>query len=174
MNVILLSGISGSGKNTYINRRFRNSTPVGVSGVAPINGIVCSADDFFEKTGSYVFDPKMLGDAHGECLRKFIDEASFAYEENQSWKVPENLIVNNTNTTIEELAPYVSIASAYKHPIEIVTIMCPPHIAAARSLHINSLDVLKSMHDRLMSRKIPRFWRVKQTTVSEYLSHELA
>lgn len=152
MNVILMSGISGAGKSTYIRKRFGE------------NPIVCSADHYFMQDGVYRFNPKLLPEAHGYCLRQYI---SFCHSEWLSQvDSGHDIIVDNTNTTVEELAPYVSIAAAYKHPIELVTIHCPPEIAAARSLHVNSLPALQAMYARIMDRQIPRFWRIKETHIN--------
>ena len=149
MNIILMSGISGAGKDTYIRGRFKNP-------------IICSADAFFETDEGYSFNPSQLPAAHGACLRKFIEASQLAWDLNSD----EHLIVNNTNLSSEELAPYVAIASAYMHPIELVTVHCQPHIAAARSLHVNAIQVLRNMHDRLMARKLPPFWNMLRTEVN--------
>jgi predicted kinase len=156
MQVILMSGISGAGKDTYIRERF------GIS--CERIAIVCSADDFFQKTGSYIFEPSKLGEAHGECLRKYIDECHLAYEE-QDWRSPEYLVVNNTNLTAEELAPYVAIANAYGHKVEIVTLHCDPKIAAERSLHVRDINILTAMQDKLNNRILPKYWNVLRTFI---------
>ena len=148
MNVILMSGISGAGKDTYIKQRFHEQEP-----------IVCSADHYFNKAEGYVFNPSLLPQAHAACLKKFIEHAMTVRD-------PGYLIVNNTNLSSEELAPYVAIAQAYEHPIELVTVHCQPHIAAARSLHVNAPQILRNMHDRLMARKLPPFWNLKRTEVN--------
>jgi len=155
MQVILMSGISGSGKNTYIKSRFGGDDVVKVF----------SADDYFERDGDYNFDPSQLPFAHGQCLRNFINTVAIAPNGAAGPMTTDVVVVNNTNLTTEELSPYVAIASAYGHPIELVTIHCPPHIAAARSLHVNSFPICKSMHDRLMARKLPPFWKLTQIQV---------
>lgn len=58
MKIVIMSGISGSGKNTYIKNRF------GSSG----NVVVCSADDFFETATGYQFDMSKLSDAHSSMF----------------------------------------------------------------------------------------------------------
>jgi len=162
MQVILMSGISGSGKNTYIVKRFGEK----IGPTTPLNAVVCSADDYFEKTGSYVFDPSKLGEAHGECLRKFVDYCAESFNGGPNgWEMPENLVVNNTNLTTEELAPYVAIAAAYGHKVEIVTLHCDPKVAAERSLHVQDIKALNAMQDRLNNRVIPKFWNVQRTFI---------
>jgi hypothetical protein len=170
MNVILMSGISGAGKDTYIKDRFSDMS---------VLSIVCSADTFFEKDEGYVFNPSLLPQAHAACVRKFIMNCELTYADDHRYgdgsgygygdgydNEGRNLIVNNTNLSSDELAPYVAIAQAYGHPIELVTIHCQPHIAAARSLHVNAIQVLRNMHDRLMARKLPPFWNLKRTEVN--------
>lgn len=150
MKVVLLSGISGAGKDTYIKHRFGNDDVVKVF----------SADDYFMSAEGYKFDPSHLPFAHGQCLRNFINTVAHAGP-----MTTDVVVVNNTNLTTEELAPYVAIASAYEHSIELVTIHCPPHIAAARSLHVNNPSIIKGMHDRLAARKLPPFWKLTQINV---------
>jgi hypothetical protein len=158
MNVVLMSGISGAGKDTYIKERFVQR-PIDVNLVAQ----VCSADDYFMRNGVYTFAPHLLPNAHAKCLRDFTEVVTTPF----SWRdtLPYNLVVNNTNLTTEELAPYVALAAAYGFPVELVTVCCEPHIAAARSHHVNSLPIVRAMHDRLQARKLPSFWKIKETIV---------
>ncbi len=151
MNVILMSGISGAGKDTYLKQRFTREAKV------------VSADDYFMRDGVYTFSPSQLPAAHGKCLRDFNEVISMPVSFHDV--LPHDLVVNNTNLTTEELAPYVALAAAYSFKVELVTIHVEPHIAAARSLHVNAINVLKGMHDRLMARKLPPFWAVKQTDI---------
>ncbi len=59
MKAIILSGISGAGKSTYIDERYPT---------APM----CSADTYFTTDGVYKFDATRLGEVHAQCLRWFI------------------------------------------------------------------------------------------------------
>lgn len=144
MHIVILSGVPGCGKSTYIKNNFDK------------NEIhVVSADHFFEVNGEYKFDYKQLGEAHAACLREYVAtlmDKSVGY-----------LIVDNTNTSAIEMAPYVSLATAYGHTCEIVTLYCDPEIAAARNVHGVPLESIKRMSEAIDQRVIPRFWNVKVT-----------
>lgn len=168
MHVIIMSGISGSGKDTYLKQRFPHafkklSEPMidelideGMS-----LQLICSADHFFEKEGSYKFDVSKLNQAHGECLRDFIDFVQYGFEnENDSI-----IIVNNTNTTNEEIAPYYSIAKAYGATVELVTLVLNPEKAAARNVHNVPLTSCQAMAKRLNQRKLPPFWKFSSEAI---------
>lgn len=102
--VIILRGPSGCGKSTY-RRNMLDTERI----------VFCSSDTYFttEEHG-YVFDPAKLGEAHGHCLREFIWEVSGV-----GGSSPPVVVVDNTNTTIVEIAPYVAIAEAYGYEVEI-------------------------------------------------------
>jgi predicted kinase len=148
--VIILSGVPGSGKSHYIKKQIQG------------NVLVCSADHYFEKTGSYVFDPSKLGQAHGECLRKFAANVS-----DEEGNPNGTLVVDNTNTSAIELAPYVALCQAFEVECELVTVLCDPDIAAARNLHGVPGHAIARMDKAIRSRTLPPFWDVKLTTVEQ-------
>lgn len=90
-------GASGSGKSTWAHSQ---------SGAR-----VVSADNFFMLgDGSYEFDPHRLPDVHQQCLRSFLR----ALEGGE-----EHVIVDNTNTTLVEIAPYYALAEALGYTVEV-------------------------------------------------------
>lgn len=135
MNITIMRGVPGSGKSTYTKGRRK-----------------VSADSFFEVDGEYRFDPRLLPHAHGKCLRDFIDLC----------RNPEGdeLVVDNTGTTIAEIAPYAATALAYGHSIKIITLECDPEVAAARNVHGVPRAAVIAMHKRLQedTAKIPPWW----------------
>ena len=84
--IILVRGISGSGKSTFAKQICNN---------------VASADDYFMKDGEYQFDPKKLKDAHSYCLQKTIDYLDLG----------ESVAVANTFTEEWEMKPYFDLAA---------------------------------------------------------------
>ena len=146
MRVIIMAGVPGSGKSTWVKENHPDA-------------IVCSADSYFVGLGRN-FDPSKLGEAHGECLRKYV-ECIVADE-------PGVLIVDNTNTTVLEMAPYVAIAAAYGVSVEIVEMDCPVGLAAKRNVHNVPMRTCLRMDDNLMSLTFPPFWDVKRTEVKTY------
>ena len=141
--VTILRGIPGSGKSTWAkqNRKF---VPV------------CSADDFWygdpENPHEYRFDFRKLGEAHGACLRKFVHLTSLG----------SDVVVDNTNTTAVEMAPYIAWGLAQGYEVEIIRIDCPTHVAAQRNIHGVPLDSVHRMKLALDHTALPPFWTKEQ------------
>jgi len=85
-NLIILRGVSGSGKTTFCDL---------IGG----NKIVCCADDFFlGPHGNYIFDITKLGFAHKWCQQRF-DKALL------NEKI-DTIVIANTNTKTGEWSYY--------------------------------------------------------------------
>ncbi|MEK7764912.1 MAG: AAA family ATPase [bacterium] len=150
--MVILVGPSGSGKSTYVR------------GLGPCT--VCSADAYFlDSRGKYAFDFHRLSEAHGQCLRGYVRHLQDGTPNN----VP--LVVDNTNCTLVELAPYVALALAYDRPLEIrapgvskemLTEDEPAPVAewAARNTHGVPLQGVQRQWDNLKKtwREWPRHW----------------
>lgn len=145
-DVIIMSGISGSGKDTYIQKHYPDID-------------VCSADDhFLDDCGGYHFDPSKLDEAHQACLRLFL-----SWIQDDSMSSP--IVVNNTNLTSEEIAPYYAIAKAHNCNVVLVTIWEDPHLCAQRNLHGVGEVVCHMMNKRLKERRLPSFWQFDSVSV---------
>lgn len=142
MKVIILRGIPGAGKSTWIEKNIR------------IDHRVVSADHHFvdPETGGYKFDPTQLGVAHARCLRKFVQHLE---DLPQSWTV----VVDNTNTTAVEISPYYALAEAFRCDVEIVTLHCDPDVAARRNVHGVPGSTVYPMDRRLRAEVLPPRWR---------------
>lgn len=158
MKVVIISGISGAGKSTWIKGQswFDNAN-------------VHSADSFFMNDGAYKFDASKLGEAHGACMRDFIHGCHTGWRAKEVGGNMENPIVevvDNTNLSVEEIAPYYAVAKAYGYKVELVTLWVDPSIAVLRNVHNVPIRTLERMYDNLMSRKLPRFWDLKESHYS--------
>ena len=137
--VIILSGISGSGKSTYARHTYPGA-------------VVCSADKF---PGLYVngeIQFAKLSDAHNACLRNF----TVALLEGAPV-----IVVDNTNTTATEIAPYAAMALAFGATLEILTIECDADTAHGRNLHNVPRGGVEAQAERLATRDLPPWWPVR-------------
>jgi len=140
--VTILVGVPGSGKSHH---------------TASLTGaVVVSADHYFVELGggTYAFDPSKLGAAHGQCLRRYTE----ALQRGEA-----HVVVDNTNTTLLEMSPYISLALAYGYRVEIVRVTCDPAVAAARNTHGVPEGAIRAMHERITATfqtGLPPFWPV--------------
>ena len=137
--IVILRGISGSGKSTYAKKL---ESQVVKEGGEPYR---VSADQYFLSGGGYAFDPAKLPEAHNSCLRRYMAGANDIYRELGHIDL---IIVDNTNTQLWEMAPYVAIAEAYNIPYEIVHVVCPVEVALERNAHNVPEDTLRKQADR--------------------------
>jgi hypothetical protein len=112
---------------------------------------IFSADDFHTVNGIYQYDPKRAGEAHDWCLRCYI---SAVFVEKRC----PLFIVDNTNTTLMELAPYVRIAQALGHDYVIKYHMCPVSRAMRRNTHKVPVNTILAMHKNLQEQIVPSYW----------------
>lgn len=156
-NCIILCGVSGAGKSTW-SKKYLDVHP---------DTHVCSADQYFTKGGEYKFDPSQLGKAHDYCLRNFIISCTLG--SSLYWEGKDNevfdIIVDNTNTTMDEIAPYYRVAKALDYQVELVNLWVDSKLAAARNVHSVSERSIVQMQKRLSERVIPKYWELK---VSNY------
>ncbi len=154
--VIVMQAVSGAGKSTWIKTNYPDAGQHGSERT------VVSADFFFETDyGVYEFDFTKLSDAHGKCFRDFVEYVQRGHH--------ELIIVDNTNTTVSELAPYCAAALAYGHELEIVTLRCDPVVAAKRNTHGVPESSVHAMHNRMIEHiaLIPPYWpRVEYNTTN--------
>jgi len=145
MKTTILCGIPGSGK-TFSTQAGDTPTPI------------VSADHYFIFNGEYRFDPSKLGEAHGQCLRYFIARV----------RAGEDVIVDNTNTGVAEIAPYMSIALAYGAEVEVKVFLADPEVCAKRNTHGVPLKACQGMHARLLAtlEAYPPFW-AKPTIIKQ-------
>lgn len=153
--VKIMRGCSGSGKSTYQKKHFPKA-------------YVCSADDYWlDENGNYKFDVSKHGESHAWCLRKFIDmivainhdEVDFEFDPDEEHLI----VVDNTNTTVAELAPYAAIGTAYGWDVEIVTIDVDTDTAHPRNVHNVPQKTVHGQRRNLVANTsmIPKWWKHK-------------
>ncbi len=125
-SVVLLRGVSGSGKSTVANLFAEPK-------------VVVSADAYFEKNGGYDFDPSKLGHAHNECKNNFecaLRDPSI-----------KNIIVSNTNTKPSDYQYYIETARQYG--VKVISLVIEKRHEGV-NIHNVPDFVLDRQHDSLM------------------------
>jgi len=142
-SVIIMRGIPGSGKTTFLRTRFSDYT-------------VVSADHYRMKEGKYVFKPEDTPYCHNCCLMEFL---SLLKEKH------DKVAVDNTNTRVFEIAPYYRLAEAFGYDVRIVYLPCCPLQAAKRNVHDVPPETVMAMS--LQMEALPTHWKqITQIIVS--------
>lgn len=145
--VTLLRGVPGSGKSTYVQAHMPDA-------------LVVSADAYFVRDGIYQFNPAKLPQAHAACLRVFVQALQGCVGQ---------VVVDNTNTTVAEVAPYAALALAYGYELEVVNLQVNPAVAAARNVHGVPAASVEAMAQRLAveTPRLPPWWPQRTVVLSE-------
>lgn len=149
MKVIIMRGIPGSGKSTFArNYELRSSTKT----------VIVSADDYFkQQDGSYNFVPEKIGEAHAQCADSFW----FFLRQDKELR-NGTLIVDNTNTSVWEIAPYYQTAITYKQDPEILLVHCDPQLVfdnRNRNTHNVPRGKIWQMYQNILTEKLPPHWK---------------
>ncbi len=137
-----MRGCAGSGKSTWIKNNLPKAT-------------VFSTDHYFMKDGVYQFDPKLLGTNHNLCLRDYTCALIN--------KIPE-IVVDNTNVKVFEIAPFYRLAEAMGYAVKIVWIHCTWEVAAARNTHGVPPETVRQMSRSF--EPLPLWWNLENVYVS--------
>ena len=150
--ILIMRGLPGSGKSTHAETLAQKH-----------GAVIVSADFFFleyekwinpmptPRQPVYRFDPKLLPQAHASCLRDFVR----AIHGNKGL-----IIVDNTNLSVADLAPYAALALAYRYDLQILQMATDSEVCFARQVHGVSRHVFSRMVKTLQSEVIPRRWPV--------------
>lgn len=145
--VILLRGVSGSGKSTWTKTNHPNA-------------VVCSADDFFidRKTGEYKWDGNKLPVAHRVCQNKFARALKNG---------AETIVVDNTFTKIRDMEWYYETAKTAGYEIEVVEMRKPLELVLGRNTHNVPDFAVERMDQQIKQNPVPSSWGVKVTKVTK-------
>ena len=151
--VEILCGIPGSGKSTLARAMVRELDKKNeATKFAKKSHAIFSANSYMEVPGQgYVYDQNKLPFAHGECLKEFV----------RALQRETNLIVvDNTNLTVEEIAPYYALADAYGCEVRVTFLKCDFQTAKSRNIHnvpSQKLDMMEAKLRKLV-KTFPARW----------------
>lgn len=138
--MIIMRGLPGSGKSSLagaIYQAYRKAFPHRIVGTF-------SADSFYYGLdGKYYYDSKLAGYAH------MFNQGKCAYFMRRGYHLA---IVDNTNITIDEMKPYLTLASLLNWPVFMLEPETPwawdVDECVVRNTHGVPRDVIQSMMDR--------------------------
>ena len=127
-NLILIRGVSGSGKTTFVEEFIENVS------------LSIATDDFFYNDGTYIFNPSYLSEYHQRCVESVVSEM-----ESPSTEGYCNIVVHNTFTKEWEMQPYFDLAEKYGYNLYTIII---ENRHKSESIHGVPEDVVKAQRDR--------------------------
>jgi predicted kinase len=135
---IIMRGLPGSGKSTLAQSLARHYG----------GALIFNADVYHMVGGEYRYDPAKAGWAHSECLRVFTLSVSAG---------SEVVIVDNTNVSGLQIAPYVRVAEAFGYEVSIIEMGCSILDSIERNIHGVPEKTICNMAMHL-SRGLPEGW----------------
>lgn len=133
--LFIMRAPSGSGKSTWIKTHLPSA-------------VVCSADSYFYRSGTYRFVPSHLPKAHAACLAS----ATAAMAEGHA-----TVVIDNTNIRREWYRKYVELARDYGYEVFQVCLT-----TRFQNVHGVPDDKVQQMHDTFeQDDTIPK-WELSQ------------
>ena len=127
-NLILVRGVSGSGKTTFTEEFVKNVS------------LSIATDDFFVLDGMYTFDHNYLDEYHQRCIDSVESEMKSPSTERYC-----NIVVHNTFTMEWEMKAYSDLAEKYGYNVYRF-VMENTH--KSKSIHNVPEDVVQAQRDR--------------------------
>ena len=127
-NLILVRGVSGSGKTTFVEEFIGNVS------------LSIATDDFFYDDGVYTFNPSYLAEYHQRCIESVASEM-----ESPSTESYCNIVVHNTFTKEWEMQSYFDLAERYGYNVYTIII---ENRHKSESVHNVPKDAVKAQRDR--------------------------
>lgn len=124
-DLIILRGVSGSGKST-VALLFDTKA-------------ICCADDYHVKNGEYKWDVNNLKKAHEWCQRKCVKHMK---------RNTSKIVIANTNTKESEMKPYLEYAEKYGYRVFTLIV---ENRHGNKNVHNVPESIVNKMSDNLKS-----------------------
>ncbi|KAE9160256.1 hypothetical protein PF005_g31720 [Phytophthora fragariae] len=119
---VIMRGLPGSGKTTFAQEVARYAATV------DFRASICSADLFFQRGGSYVFDASRLWEAHRSCYEQCRELLCRSPD-----RGVDIVIVDNCNLRMDDFERYQDMHIP-SDKLAVAAFECPPGIAEATQL----------------------------------------
>lgn len=139
--VLILRGLPGSGKSTFVKEAKKMYD----------NVVVVSADDYHMIDSKYVYRQENAQRAHEACFDSFVK--AIMSEEDCT------IIVDNTNTTSREIMPYYIVAKNMDAHIQVHQFYCKPEVSFERNIHKVPFATISRMSENLKV-DLPSDWGI--------------
>lgn len=139
--ILVMQGLPGAGKSTFASM-LPHYTIVGADREV----------EAYATAHAMTYDQARIrlgAEAHQRCLRKF---AKLVMGDDV------RVIVDNTNTTAAEVAPYVALAQAFGHEVRIVHVVNTAQQSEAHNMHGVPTSVIERMAANLAAFDPPPWW----------------
>ena len=147
--MIIMRGLPGSGKS-FLARQiydYLHHKHCYDDGKRPI---ILSTDDYFMVGDIYKWDASLIGAAHKWNQRRVSIVCNLGY----------NVIVDNTNLTVQEMHPYLQIANDFEYWVELAVPQTGWAFSTAtcteKTTHNVPYATIVNMHGRFESCVLPR------------------
>lgn len=147
--IFLLRGAPRAGKSTWIQNNLLSREDM------KDDVQVFSADKYHMVGTDYCDDPKRARFAHNECFKEYVRFCLYP----DKTGIQEYCVVDNTNTTLWELSPYVKIAESFGLNYEIIYVMCTLEQSIMRNIHNVPHNTILQMHRNLQTEIVPPHWK---------------
>lgn len=155
---LVFRALPGAGKNFVIANLLANLKSRGYYDLSlglRLEGdkaTVVSADDYFtDSEGIYRFDMFQIGEAHKDCMKRFLLAVGSG---------DDLVIVNNTNVNAVEIAPYMQVANAFDYETYIVHVMAKIEDCIRRNVHGVPAHTIGGMRESMVRERLPDYWKV--------------
>jgi len=143
MKCIILQGLPGSGKSSFVSEYTKSGLIQHVE--------VCSSDKYHTVDGVYDWKAENAAWAHEECFRKF-ERVTKKHRVSDSYNFvqPTDVVfIDNTNIRLWELYAYIRLASIRGYEVEVHTFECTVDLATERNVHGVPREVIQLMSEEM-------------------------